>query len=128
MSTRVSIDDLAAAIRTEVRNYTEEVQREVIVAVEETAQEVRDLLEATSPKRTGRYKRGWRVRFMASGNWISATVHGIKPTYRLAHLLANGHAKRGGGRVAPAHDMSLAETWGVQQLQNRVEDAIKRVS
>lgn len=128
MSTRISIDNLEAAIRTELRNYTQEVQQEVIRAVEDTAREVRDIVADTSPRRTGRYKRGWRVRLTASGNWIQATVHGIKPTYRLAHLLANGHAKRGGGRVPPAHDIGFAEAFGEQQLQNRIEDAIKRVS
>lgn len=47
------------------------------------------------------------------------------PTYRLTHLLENGHAKRNGGRVSPKVHIAPVEEELVSNYISRVE---KRLS
>ena len=44
----------------------------------------------------------------------------------LAHLLENGHAKRGGGRVRAIPHIAPAEQMGIEQLESDITKALGR--
>ena len=96
---RIKPEQLADTIKKELDDLAEDTTdtvKKVVQAAADTA--VKDL-KATSPKRTGKYAKSWtqkKIKDTSSGKEI--IVHARK--YQLTHLLENGHAKRGGGRVA----------------------------
>ena len=58
---------------------------------------------------------------------IEATVHGGPKTYPLAHLLENGHAKRGGGRTAPIVHIKPVEEWAIEEVQKTIKEEVERL-
>jgi hypothetical protein len=54
-------------------------------------------LKEKSPKRTGKYAKGWRST-VRKESAVGAEVVVHNKIYRLTHLLEKGHAKRGGGK------------------------------
>ena len=57
-------------------------------------------------------------------NSLDVVVHS-KNRYQLTHLLENGHAKRGGGRVREIPHIGPAEEIGIRELEERIERALK---
>ena len=89
------------------------------------AKTVKEQIEAGAPTRTGHYKSGWvATKQEESSQSLQMVVHS-KDRYQLAHLLENGHAKRGGGRVAGRPHIAPAEQMGEELLQSLIEKALK---
>ena len=113
------INSLANEITKALRQYTNEVQEEVNEAAEEVASEAADKLKQSSPKRTGRYARGW-TKTKIGDKWV---VHN-KKHYRLTHLLEKGHAKVNGGRVGAKVHIAPVEQRAINEFIERVEKAV----
>lgn len=85
----------------ELENYSEEVAEGVKEVAEKKARKARKAIAEGSPKLTGRYQKGWRVKKAYAGpRGIRLVIHNATD-YHLTHLLENGYQLRGGGR-APA--------------------------
>lgn len=84
----------------------------------------RNQIGATAPKRTGKYAKSWKTKnTKETSTELQVTVY--SPTrYMLAHLLENGHAKRGGGRVKAIPHIKPAEEAGEEQLVRDIEAAL----
>lgn len=68
--------------------------------IHEYAEECVDILENTSPDRTGKYAKGWTIEEKkdVKQRWYYCTIWN-ETSYQLTHLLENGHLivnKRGG--------------------------------
>jgi len=126
MSNRtVSIDEMAAAINEGLQEYATLASAEVKKAVRKSAKTVKDQISSTAPKRTGAYASSWvATKTGESSQSLHMTVHS-KNRYQLAHLLENGHAKRGGGRVAGRPHIAPAEQKGIEQLEHDIRKALK---
>ena len=84
-------------------------------------------IEQTAPRKTGAYAKSWAVRkTRETSNSLEVTVHS-KNRYALAHLLENGHAKRGGGRVAAIPHIAPAEEAALQSLEQKIEQELGRL-
>lgn len=92
MST-IKPSQLADEIMRCLNEYTEEVTDALEDTKKELANEAVKTLRQTSPKRRGKYQKGWTK----TKRGTKYVVH--NRVYQLPHLLEKGHAKRNGGRV-----------------------------
>jgi len=122
---RTTIGNMADAIMKELDDYAELAADSVKAAVTDAAKTVKEQISANAPVRTGKYKKSWATKKTAeSSHSLEITVHS-KNRYQIAHLLENGHAKRGGGRVAAIPHIAPAEEIGVKQLEEDIQKALE---
>ncbi len=121
----LSVDRMADAIMDDLSKYAELAAEDMKTAVKESAKLVKQRINSSAPVRTGQYAKSWRTKTTKeSSNCLVITVH--SPTrYMLAHLLENGHAKRGGGRVPGTPHIKPAEKAGIEKLEEDLERALK---
>lgn len=122
MANKISIDDLAKTIESEVRNWTKDVVDDIDDIKKDITKNGVKQLRESSPKRTGDYAKNWTSQKLKNGDQV---IYQNAPTYRLTHLLENGHAKRNGGRVSPKVHIAPVEEELVSNYISRVE---KRLS
>lgn len=108
----IRVDELADAVSEALAEYRQDVAENLKESVKDAAKAAVSELKKTSPKDTGDYAKGWRsTTAFESDSDIRVQVHN-KTDYQLTHLLEDGHAKVGGGRVegqphiGPAADMA----------------------
>ena len=95
--------------------------------IQEAGKTAKKQIEQTAPRRTGRYAKSWAVKKVSeTSNSLEVTVHS-KNRYMLTHLLENGHAKRGGGRVAAIPHIAPAEEAAAESLERNIEIALGRL-
>ncbi|CEG23128.1 hypothetical protein BN1080_02072 [Planococcus massiliensis] len=116
-----SPNDLTTLLNRQLALYADDIVADVEEAVKEVSQEGVDKLKARSPRFTGSYRKGWRVKKVKK----KYVIHN-KTDYQLTHLLEKGHAKVGGGRVAPKPHIALVEQELIEELQRRVIEAVDR--
>lgn len=120
-----NVDGLADAVMEGLRKYAGAVSTDIKEAAKKTAQECAKELKATSPRKTGSYAKGWKVK-KAFENSASARYTVYNATdYQLTHLLEKGHAKRNGGRVAPVVHISPAEEEAIEAMEQRAKEACR---
>jgi hypothetical protein len=122
MANKISIDDLAKTIESEVRNWTKDVEDDINEIKKDVTKAGVRSLKANSPRRTGDYAKNWTSKKLKNGDQV---IYQKAPTYRLTHILEKGHAKRNGGRVAPEVHIAPVEEQLVTEFTSRVE---KRLS
>lgn len=125
MSKSVRVDALSRAIALELEHYRQDVADGMKSSVRQVAAECRDEIRQNSPVRTGKYRRGWQAHTdFESAEDIRITVRN-RTSYQLTHLLENGHAKRGGGRVAARPHIRPAEQNAEKKLLQKVKVVIR---
>jgi galactokinase/mevalonate kinase-like predicted kinase len=117
----VKIDDLSKEIAKQLNQYTEDVKEAVEEIKEDVSKEAVALLKQTSPKKTGDYRKGWTKKRIGKDFVIHNKTDG-----QLTHLLENGHAKAGGGRVPAQVHISPVEEKIVESYIDRVEKVVKQ--
>ena len=119
------IDQMANEIMKALTEYADLATDEMKSAVRKAGKTVRDEIKANAPKNTGKYASSWTAKTtLESSHALQITVHSPKK-YQLAHLLENGHAKRGGGRVNGTPHIAPAEEAGIRQLEADIERALR---
>lgn len=127
MAKTIKPDDLGAAIQEELLQYHSRVITGVNAAGEEAAKALVNKTKATAPKRSGAFRKA--ITYQASERFRGGDkvfIWGAKaPHHRLTHLLVNGHAKAGGGRVDgdPFLKNALGEV--LPEYERKVEEAVK---
>lgn len=104
--------------------FSEKVNDVLAEAADSTANESVEKLSNTSPRRTGEYANGWRVKKIERGYVVVHNVH-----YQLTHLLENGHVirnKKGTyGRTSGKKHIKPVETWANKEFQRKIERGLK---
>lgn len=122
----IDIENLAEAVSECLRDYSVEVFADVKEAVKEVSEECLSEIKENAPKSSGKYKKGWRIKTEYDRKNDTRVVIYNKTTYQLTHLLENGHAKAGGGRVEGKPHIAPAEKRATQKLVKRIEAIVKR--
>ena len=118
--------NLEKAVKDILQDYSVEVAKAAAEAVTEVSKEATKKLRQTSPKRSGKYGKGWASKVEKTATTAEATVYGKTGTYQLAHLLENGHAKRGGGRVNGNTHIKPVEEWAIKEVEKRIREKVER--
>lgn len=116
----VSINQLNNEIMRQLNIYTHDVKGKIRASQEDLGKEAVKELKKTSPKQTGDYRKGWRLKKEKD----KVTVHN-KTDYPLTHLLEKGHANRDGGRTAAQPHIAPVEEKVVDEYIQRVESDIE---
>ena len=116
----LDISDLADEIAKTLTDEYADAQDEINTAAEDTAKELCANLKASSPKRTGKYAKGWAVT--REGNTF-ITHNKTRPT--LTHLLENGHMTRGGRRVSGQPHIAPNEQKAIETFEEKVEKILE---
>ena len=124
MATGINLDKAVSDILSE---FSTDVTKAAQEAVTEVSKEAVKKLKQAAPKgRTGKYGRGWTSKVEKTTTTVESTIYGKTGTYQLAHLLENGHAKRGGGRTAPIVHIKPVEDWAISEVEKRIREKVEQ--
>ena len=127
---KITADDLSDEVHATLAEYADDIASALSDAIMLTANETIRIVKKESPKRSGDYRKGWRIKRVKGGYYdrvLSAVIHN-KTRYRLIHLLENGYQKATGGRVEGRPHIRMAEREAIRLLPELVLREIKAVS
>ena len=124
---RTTIDGIAVEIGELLEEYASAITKDVNDAALTAGRKARDELRQKSPKKTGKYARGWDTRTTENplNGLLTVTVYNAKRP-QLTHLLENGHAKVNGGRVRGIPHIKPAEQNAIDEFVRLTKEAIER--
>ena len=108
----VSVNGLADAIMDALQEFETEATEAVKESVVSAADACLASVKANSPKDSGDYQEGWRVKKVYEGEHDMRIRVYNKDHYQRTHLLEDGHANVDGGRtegkphIGPAADQA----------------------
>ena len=107
--------------------YYGEVVEAGYEVIPQVAKEAAAKLRKQSPRRKGKYAKGWASKNEKGRLRVVSTVYGKPGTYQLAHLLEHGHAKRGGGRTKAEVHIAPVEEWATKEAYDRIMDKVQGI-
>lgn len=114
-------DELTIKLEAVLNEYTSEVIEALDKAQEEQATETVAELKSTSPKKTGKYSRGWGKTKEGRTTIIHNKRHGS-----LTHLLEFGHATVNGGRTRAFPHIKPAEENAKKGLEEKIRRKLEK--
>lgn len=122
---KVSINNLADAVAKELTEYSQDVTDGLKKEIKSVAKECKVEIQNNSPKLTGSYRKGWRDQVEFENREDIRVVVRNKTDYQFTHLIENGHAKVGGGRVEGKPHIGPAEKNAEKKLLQKVKVVVK---
>ena len=125
---KVNPEQLGDAVDKILTEYFDGIEVGATKLVAEVATDTTAKLQVTSPKDTGKYAKGWRVK---QGKKAKARneVEIYNTRYQLTHLLEHGHVKVVHGHVlgftAARPHIAQAEQEAINKLLKGVEEVAK---
>lgn len=107
-----------------LNEYSEDIQEGITEEAQSIAKKGVAELKNTSPKRTGDYRKGWRVKTDKGKGYVRSIIHNAT-NYQLTHLLEKPHALRNGRLSRPQVHIAPVEQMCVKEYESNVETLIK---
>lgn len=118
------MSDSILDVKEILNEYSEDIQNAISNEAQTIAKQGVAELKNTSPKRTGKYRKGWRVKTKKSRGFVECTIYNATD-YQLTHLLEKPHALRNGGTSKPQVHISPVDEKCVNEFKKQVENIIK---
>lgn len=126
MGKTIKADDLANEISEIMESYAGEISGMLKEEVKNAGKLGVKVVKKHAQKKSGIYRRNLRLkRVFENSHAIRLVIHADNGSWRVAHLLEKGHAKRNGGRVQGKPHFSVAEQEIADYLGRAVELKIK---
>lgn len=125
-SRKITADNLGEAIAEILEEYGDEVQKDMDDVVKDVGKEGVKAIKSASGVfgGTGKYRKGWTSQTDSERYGSTVTIYNRTPG--LPHLLENGHAKRGGGRVPGKTHIAPVEQELIKQFEEQIEKAVSK--
>lgn len=107
-----------------LEDYSRDIQEGITENAIQIAKKGASDLRKNSPKKTGDYRKGWRVKTTKGFGFVDCIIHNATD-YQLTHLLEKPHATRNGGQTTPKVHIAPVEQECVKEYESKVEDVIK---
>lgn len=115
-------------IKDILNEYSSDIQDGITEAAYKVAENGKNKLKVTSPKRTGKYRKGWRVDKRGGKGYVHATIYNATD-WQLTHLLEKPHVIRNQygtwGTSKPQVHIEPVEQECIREYQRDVEQVIK---
>ncbi len=121
MAEKVTAADFASSLSAVLQYYDTALQEQIQKAVDDEAKLLKNDIIATSPDRTGKYKKGWRLTKKYEGAFKYTVIVHNKPRYNIVHLIEHGRGDNGIG--AKPHILAAQEKH-TDALIKRIDDVI----
>ena len=112
-------------ITTILEKYSNDIYDEMELASKRVANKGANTLKQTSPKRTGKYSKGWTVKTEDDGYSFSSTIYNAT-NWQLTHLLEKPHALRNGKMSKPKVHIRPVEKECISEYEKDVVNIIKK--
>ena len=127
-SSTIDLASMSETIEDILEDYGSQCSALVTESIHIVSKRARKTLKQESPKRTGKYAKGWSIKVDKDKIAPNDIIYGKeRSTYAVAHLLEHGHAKRNGGRVAPVPHIADVNDWAEKELVKVVKNKIQGV-
>ncbi len=111
-------------IKDILNEYSVDIQESIVKTAENVAKKGADKLKQSSPKRTGKYSKGWRVKTAKGRGEVSSTIYNAT-NWQLTHLLEKPHLLRNGRLSTPKVHIYPVEQQCIKEYETEVEKIIK---
>lgn len=115
-------------IKDILEEYSSDIQEAITEEAIKIANDGKDKLKQTSPKNTGKYAKGWKVKIVKGKGYVNATVHN-STNWQLTHLLEKPHVIKNAngtyGTSKPQVHIRPVEQECIEQYTKEVENIIK---
>lgn len=126
MARSIEPKHLAEALSDHLGAYHQEVVKKIDAASEAAVKSLADKTKKTAPKRTGAFRKSISSGVVKESKFGSTYAWYVKaPHYRRTHLLVNGHAKKGGGRVPGDPFLRNALDQVLPDYEEAVKEAVR---
>ena len=112
------------AINDILNEYSKDIQEGITESAIKVAENGKNKLRVTSPRKTGKYSKGWRVQKKQGNGYVHATIYDATD-WQLTHLLEKPHLLRNGKKSTPIVHIEPVEQECIQEFQKDVEQVIK---